>query len=86
MGRRDLPDLYAQSPRAEGIHIRQILTAHVTSDMYHLQHSKNPAQTKLKPTITLICCTYIKNARLPKLVDQNMVCGSNTDQRNIFPG
>ena len=38
MGRMDLPDMYAQSPRAagtraEGIHIRQIPTAHVTTDM-----------------------------------------------------
>ena len=35
MGMRDLPDVYAQSPRAEGIHIRQITRAHVTSNMYH---------------------------------------------------
>ena len=40
MGMRDLPDMYAQSPmaagpRAEGIHIRQITRAHVTSNMYH---------------------------------------------------
>ena len=38
MGRRDLPDMYARSlraagPRAEGIHIKQIPTAHVTTDM-----------------------------------------------------
>ena len=38
MGRRDLPDMYARSPRAcgpraSGIHIRQIPTAHVTTDM-----------------------------------------------------
>ena len=31
MGTRDLPDMYAQSPRAEGIHIRQIPSAHVTT-------------------------------------------------------
>ena len=46
MGRRDLPDMHARSPRdtgsrAEGIHIREILTAHVTNDMYHFWHSKN---------------------------------------------
>ena len=35
MGMRDFPDMYAQSPRAEGIHIRQITRAHVTSNMYH---------------------------------------------------
>jgi len=38
MGTRDLPDMYAQSPRAagpraEGIHIRQITNAHVTTNM-----------------------------------------------------
>jgi len=38
MGTRDLPDMYAQSPRAaglraEGIHIRQITSAHVTTNM-----------------------------------------------------
>ena len=31
MGRRDLPDIYALSPRASGIHIRQIPPAHVTT-------------------------------------------------------
>jgi len=36
MGMRDLPDMYAQSPRAtgpraEGIHIRQIMSAYVTT-------------------------------------------------------
>jgi len=40
MGVRDLPDMYTQSQRAaglraEGIHIRQITNAHVTSNMYH---------------------------------------------------
>ena len=35
MGMRDLPDMYARSKRAEGIHIRQITNGHVTSIMYH---------------------------------------------------
>ena len=40
MAMRDLPDMYARSPRAagprdEGIHIRQITNGHVTSIMYH---------------------------------------------------
>ena len=40
MGMRDLPDMYARSPRATGprdesIHIRQIPNAHVTSGMYY---------------------------------------------------
>jgi len=29
MGKRDLPDMYTRSPRAEGIHIRQIMSAYV---------------------------------------------------------
>ena len=39
MGARDLPDMYARSPRAEDTHIRQITNAHVTSNMYHFRHS-----------------------------------------------
>ena len=35
MAMEDLPDMYAQGPRAEGIHIRQITNDHVTSIMYH---------------------------------------------------
>ena len=35
MAMRDLPDMYARSPRAEGIHIRQITNGHVTTIMYH---------------------------------------------------
>ena len=31
MGSRDLPDMYVLSPRALGIHIRQIPPAHVTT-------------------------------------------------------
>jgi len=34
---RDLPDMYTRSPRAEGMHIGQIMNAHVTSNMYHFQ-------------------------------------------------
>ena len=34
MGSRDLPDMYAVSPRASGIHIRQIPSAHVTTYTY----------------------------------------------------
>ena len=38
IGTSDLPDMYAQSPRAtdpraEGIHIRQITSAYVTTNM-----------------------------------------------------
>ena len=33
MGTSDLPDMYAQRPRAEGIYIRKIMNAHVTTNM-----------------------------------------------------
>ena len=36
MGTRVLPDMYARSPRAEGIHIRQSTSAHVITNMYHI--------------------------------------------------
>ena len=58
MGTRDLPDMYAQSPRAagpraEGIHIRRITIAHVTSTMYHFRHSKN------LPNLQVLLCLFI---------------------------
>ena len=37
MGTSGLPDMYVQSPRAEGIHIRQITSAHVTAIMLHFR-------------------------------------------------
>ena len=60
MGVRDLPDMYAQSPRAagprtEGIHIRQIMSAHVTSNMHHFRHSKNLLK------LTGFCFAYLYN-------------------------
>ena len=58
MGARDLPDMYARSlratgPRAEGIHIRRITSAHVTSTMYHFRHSKN------LPNLQVLLCLFI---------------------------
>ena len=35
MAMGDLPDMYVRGPRAEGIHIRQIMNGDVTSIMYH---------------------------------------------------
>ena len=57
MGARDLPDMYTRSPRAagprdEGIHIRQITSAHVTSNMYHFRAWASAKQ--LKPD-TYVC-------------------------------
>ena len=40
MGMSALSDIYVQSPRAEGIHIRQSTSAHVTTTMLHFWHSK----------------------------------------------
>ena len=58
MGVRDLADMYARSPRAagpraEGIHIRRITSAHVTSTMYHFRHSKN------LPNLQILFCLFI---------------------------
>ena len=39
MGMNALPDMYARSPRAEGIHIRQSTSAHVITNMLHFWHS-----------------------------------------------
>ena len=57
MGRRDLPDMHAQSPRAyisgkSRLPMLQVIC--ITSAILKI---------KIKPTITLICCAYIKNAR-----------------------
>ena len=46
MSTRHLPNMYTQSPRAacpraEGIHIRQIISTHVKINMYHFQYSYN---------------------------------------------
>ena len=46
MGARDLPDMYARSLRDRGIHIRQITSAHVTSNMYAKQ--KHPGCKKVR--------------------------------------
>ena len=39
MGSWDLPDMYTHSPRASGIHIRQISPAHVTTYTWLLYHT-----------------------------------------------
>ena len=35
MGMSGLPDMYTRGSRAEGVHIRQTTSAHVTTDMCH---------------------------------------------------
>ena len=49
MGTRDLPDMYALSPRALGIHIRQITRAHVTT-------------IKCNPTVHMYVLILMSNA------------------------
>jgi len=65
MGTRDLPDMYAQSPRAagpraEGIHIGQIMSAHVTTNMQHF-HMHALIDVILKPTSKSYKSHYIRN-------------------------
>ena len=60
MGTRDLPDKYAQIPRAaglraEGIHIRHITSTYVTSIMCHFRHSKD------LPKLMTYCSAYLYN-------------------------
>ena len=55
-----LPDMYARSPRAEGIHIRQRTSAHVITNMLHFW----PAQILIAPAHS----TYI-------LKDAHCDCG-----------
>ena len=61
MGTSALPDMYARSPRAEGMHIRQSVSAHVITNMLHFWHS---SQT----LIELAHSTYI-------LKDAHCDCG-----------
>ena len=44
MSTRDLPDMYASSPQALGIHIRQITRAHVTTIKYSTTKYKSYVQ------------------------------------------
>ena len=69
MAMRDLPDMYARSPRAagprvEGIHIRQITNGHVTTIMYHFvpTSSMNP---------TSKCHTYSQGYKHKWLIHYN---------------
>ena len=62
MGMSDLPDVHAQSPRvaglrAEGIHIRQITSAHVTTNTYVTPSHDQQAVLKLR--VELNCSNYI---------------------------
>ena len=41
IGTNDLPDMYALSPRALGMHIRQIIRAYVTTITYIISSMKN---------------------------------------------
>ena len=36
---RDLPEIYTQSPRAEGVYFRQIPSSHGITDIFHLGDS-----------------------------------------------
>ena len=61
MAMRDLPDMYALSPRAcgpraLGIHIRQITNGHVTSIIYHfVPIVTTPVVLIPQVIVTLVC-------------------------------
>ena len=48
MAARDLPEIYTQSPRAEGVYFRQIPSSHGITDIFHLGDS-TPSE-KLLPS------------------------------------
>ena len=57
MGRRDLPDMYALSPRAAlGIHIRQVPPVHVTTyteTPFLLHHAKHMSTLHCKQILAM---------------------------------
>ena len=54
MGTSGLPDIYTQSPRAEGVYIRQTTRAHHITIMYHSVHYHAWANAKqLKPLLSI---------------------------------
>ena len=62
METRDLPDMYARSlramswsPRAEGMHIRQIMSAHVTTNMIVLPPCTVQAWVSTKQLRPCVC-------------------------------
>jgi len=58
MGWSDLPDMYAQSPRAAGIHIRQTMSAHVPTIKYIIG-----GQNKLTAAQLIFLCGWAGNTR-----------------------
>ena len=69
----------AAGPRAEGIHIRQIPIAHVTTDMWHFH-----AWVILKPTIKSYMSHYISNWAISSVSTTQRM--HQRDQRNNSPG
>ena len=64
MGMRDLPDMYARSPRAaglrvEGINIRQITNRHVTSILYHFVFIVKMPVVLIPQVIVILVCKVI---------------------------
>ena len=62
MGKRDLPDIYAQArgPQARGRgHIYQeIPSAHVITNIFHFRHSKNLPKTEVNNSASLYSNGY----------------------------
>ena len=55
----DLPEMYAQGPRAEGINIRQITNGHVTSIMYHFVPIVTTPLVLIPQVIVTLVCKVI---------------------------
>ena len=54
MGMSGLPNMYTQSPRAEGVHIRQTTNAHGITVRYHIAPSL-ANRNRLKPESMQVC-------------------------------
>ena len=55
IGTCDLPDMYAQSPRAKGIHIRQITSAYVTTITNTSFATQKDSTLAMCPNINSLC-------------------------------
>ena len=79
MAMRDLPDMYARSPRAtspraEGIHIRQIPNGHVTTIMYHFVPIRSNKTSNLNPTGKFHTCSQGYKYKLVMHYSQGIEC------------
>ena len=74
MGTSDLPDMYAQGLRTEGIHISQITKAHVTTIMYHFVAIVTIQVVWILQIIVTLVCDAISTYKLLMHYGQGAEC------------